>query len=130
MLYEVTINCPLYINIVHLFLDTIIISHTWSTDPIEKVLFWVKQICAGFFYCLIMYVLPLNIQLSRGGIPITSLTLSHFCACPSLDFHQYILCFFLVHWLKVRVGCTINWYLWNCCPLWMNVFFMFNEFTW
>ena len=35
------------------------------------------------FNCLFIYALLLEIQLSEGsvGIPLTGLTLSHFCAC-------------------------------------------------
>jgi len=41
---------------------------------------------AGFFYRLFIYLLPFEIQLSRGGrgcgIPLTSLTPSQLCVCP------------------------------------------------
>jgi len=38
-----------------------------------------------------MSVLPLETQLSREGIPLTSWILSHVCVYPRLDFHWYIL---------------------------------------
>jgi hypothetical protein len=44
-------------------------------------LFEWKQICAGFFLSFV-YVLLLEIKLSSVGIPLTSLTLPHFCSCP------------------------------------------------
>ena len=58
------------------------------------------------FYCIIIKILPLEIQLSKGegwdpvikwgglgsshqkekvGIPLTGLTLQHFCACPKSE---------------------------------------------
>ena len=49
-------------------------------------LFVLKRICAGFCYCLFIYVLSLQIRSSyqerRVGIPITGLKTPHLCTCP------------------------------------------------
>jgi hypothetical protein len=70
-------------------------------------LFEWKQPCAGF-YCLfihVVYVLPLEIQLSRAGIPLTGLTLPHVCACPKKGpgFQtSYVVVFFCIQWVQLR----------------------------
>jgi hypothetical protein len=38
-----------------------------------------KQICVGFFLSFVWWS---SYQEGRVGIPLTSLTLPHFCACP------------------------------------------------
>jgi hypothetical protein len=76
-------------------------------------LFEWKQPCAGF-YCLfihVVYVLPLEIQLSRAGIPLTGLTLPHVCACPKKGpgFQtSYVVVFFLYSMSSVKMRMIVR----------------------
>jgi len=47
-------------------------------------LFVWKRICAGLFIVFVIYLLSLEIQLSKGrvGIPLTGLIPPHFCVGP------------------------------------------------
>ena len=55
------------------------------------VSFWVEANLCRFFI-IVKYVLPLEIQSSRGEFPLTSFTLPHFCVFPKLglDFQRHM----------------------------------------
>ena len=59
---------------------------------------WVHSNPCRFFHCLFSSVLLLEIQLSKGEIPLTGLTKPHVCACPILGHRfptQYVVVIFL-----------------------------------
>ena len=94
--------------------------------------FWVKQICSCFLGMFIS-VLPFEIQYSEWiVIPLTSLPLAHFCACPTPrhGFPSTFVKIFCVHWFGVRLW-EVFGYWWNCWPSMFNVSFdnlLFNKF--
>jgi hypothetical protein len=68
-------------------------------------------------------------QEGRVGIPITSLTLSHLCACPKLGPRfpaSYVMVFFCVQWVEVRIDYLFCWYWWTCWPLFKTFFYWFK----
>jgi len=61
------------------------------------------------FYCLFIYVLPLEIQLSRGRvrIPLSGLILPHFCVGPKQRTGfptSYVMVFFVCSETSVNMG--------------------------
>jgi hypothetical protein len=85
-------------------------------------LFEWKRICVFFFY--IVCVFPLEMQLSKVGfgIPLTSSTPSHFCACSKSGpgFPTSDVVFFLCS-VKMRGYCSL-W--WIDDHYWLNILFM------
>jgi hypothetical protein len=47
-------------------------------------------------------------------------TLPNFCACSK----SFVVAFFYVQWVKVRVDCLFYWYWWNCWPSPFNFLFI------
>jgi len=83
--------------------------------------FWVEANLCRFFYHLFKYVLPLEMQLSRGEFPLTSFTSpspQFFCLSQArIGFPKsYAVVLFCVQWVKIRGGCLFCWYWWNSWP--------------
>jgi len=62
-----------------------------------------------FFYRLVIYVLPMEIQVSMVRIPFIGLTPPYFCTSPWIIIYRGIFC---VNDLK-RGNCSFCWYWWN-----------------
>ena len=94
----------------------------WKT---KQTLYTWQHVYTGFFYCLFIYVLPLEIQLSRGEgwDPINWLNAATFFVpvqSQDLDFQHHMswsiyLLFSLcsVSSVKMRDDCSFCWYWWN-----------------
>ena len=55
----------------------------------------------------------------RVGIPLTCLTLPHFCASPKSGPGfptPYVLFFFVFSCFEKKGGCSFCWYWWSCWP--------------
>jgi hypothetical protein len=94
-------------------------------------LFERKQICACFFIvCLYMYChWRSSYQEGRDGMPLTSLTPSHFCTCPkpTAGFQTSYVVVFLcsVTSVKMRGDSSFCWYMywWNWWPSLFKLYF-------
>ena len=101
---------------------------------------WSFEICAGSLLCVCIYVLSLEIQLSRGSarIPLPGLNSSHFCARPLLGPEcptSYIVVVFVFSefsyeciLLDKEIKCFLL--LWCLLDKELKCFFISMKFTW
>jgi hypothetical protein len=71
----------------------------------------------------------INYHMMYVGIPLTSLTSSHFCSYPlartliyNITSRQWS--FFCVLWVTIRGSCSFCWYWRNCWPSFLNFLFI------
>ena len=79
--------------------------------------FWASCLLFVYIYIIVRF----SYQERRVEIPLSSLTLLHFCACPKPGSGFLMSChgLFCVQWFEVKVDCLFCWYLWNC---WWSLF--------
>jgi hypothetical protein len=94
--------------------------------------FWVESNFPGFFYHLFIYVLLLEIQLSRGGWdPIIRFDpVTYVCLSQSSTWISSVICrgFFYVQWAEMR--CDHFSFCWNSWPSLFKLSFYKLDWAW
>jgi len=89
--------------------------------------FGVEANLCRFFYRLFICLCSWRSKYQEGvGIPLTGLTLPHFCACPKSgpEFPtSYVMVCFYVQWFDARGDCSFCWNEWSFWPQLFKLYF-------